>query len=221
MRFQPPRQLQRAARLRLHPDPQGLESLEQHPGIESGKGGTGGPQEGEHCRPSPGRSRRAPRPPSTLPWPSRYLVAEWITRSAPSSKGRCRAGVQKQLSTTSSAPVASGQTRKRLDIEHLRQRIRRCLEIQEPRVRTAAPLSMPDVGSVDVVGFDSELGKDGAEQLHRGAENPGRRHHMVAGLEQSHRSREDGRHPGSGRDARLRALPAPRAAPGTPSRWDW
>jgi hypothetical protein len=43
-------------------------------------------------------------PPSTRPWPSRYLVAEWITRSAPIFSGRCRAGVQKQLSTTSKAP---------------------------------------------------------------------------------------------------------------------
>ena len=40
-------------------------------------------------------------PPTQRPWPSKYLVAEWITISAPSSSGRCRAGVQKQLSTTS------------------------------------------------------------------------------------------------------------------------
>ena len=43
-------------------------------------------------------------PPITRPWPSRNFVAEWITRSAPCSIGRCSAGVQKQLSTTSSAP---------------------------------------------------------------------------------------------------------------------
>ena len=47
----------------------------------------------------------ATAPPSTRPWPSRYLVAEWITRSAPSSRGRCRIGVQKTLSTASSAPA--------------------------------------------------------------------------------------------------------------------
>ncbi len=35
-----------------------------------------------------------------------YLVAEWITTSAPSFSGCCRAGVQKQLSTASSAPLA-------------------------------------------------------------------------------------------------------------------
>src|ERR1039458_6211334 len=43
-------------------------------------------------------------PPSTRPCPSMYLVAEWITISAPNCSGRCRIGVQKQLSTASSAP---------------------------------------------------------------------------------------------------------------------
>ncbi len=42
-------------------------------------------------------------PPTQRPWPSRYLVAEWITRSAPSSSGRCSAGVQNTLSTARSA----------------------------------------------------------------------------------------------------------------------
>ena len=45
-------------------------------------------------------------PASTRPWPSRYLVAEWITRSAPSSIGRCSAGEHMQLSTASSAPAS-------------------------------------------------------------------------------------------------------------------
>ena len=40
-------------------------------------------------------------PPTQRPWPSMYLVAEWITMSAPRSSGRWRTGVQKQLSTTS------------------------------------------------------------------------------------------------------------------------
>ena len=43
-------------------------------------------------------------PPKQRPWPSRYLVAEWMTISAPQSRGRCRAGVQKQLSTASRTP---------------------------------------------------------------------------------------------------------------------
>jgi len=39
-------------------------------------------------------------PPNTRPCPSIYLVAEWITRSAPYLMGCCRIGVAKQLSTT-------------------------------------------------------------------------------------------------------------------------
>ena len=45
-------------------------------------------------------------PAITLPCPSRCLVAACITRSAPHSVGRCSAGEQKVLSTTSSAPPA-------------------------------------------------------------------------------------------------------------------
>src|SRR5690606_40396311 len=41
-----------------------------------------------------------------LPISSMYLVAEWMTMSAPRSRGFCSAGVQKQLSTASSAPCS-------------------------------------------------------------------------------------------------------------------
>ena len=44
-------------------------------------------------------------PATTRPWPSRYLVPECTTTSAPKSIGRCRAGVQKQLSTAKTAPA--------------------------------------------------------------------------------------------------------------------
>ena len=42
-------------------------------------------------------------PAITRPWPSRYLVPLWMTRSAPSFTGCCKAGLQKQLSTASKA----------------------------------------------------------------------------------------------------------------------
>ena len=44
-------------------------------------------------------------PPSTLPCPSRCLVAECTTKSAPSAIGRCSAGVHSTLSTASAAPA--------------------------------------------------------------------------------------------------------------------
>ena len=46
-------------------------------------------------------------PPTTSEWPPRYFVAEWSTRSAPSSSGRCRYGVAKVLSTTVIAPATA------------------------------------------------------------------------------------------------------------------
>jgi hypothetical protein len=47
----------------------------------------------------------AQAPAITRPWPSRNLVPECMTMSAPSVTGRCSAGVAKQLSTHSSAPA--------------------------------------------------------------------------------------------------------------------
>ena len=49
-------------------------------------------------------ARPTSAPPKTRPWPSRYLVAEWVTISAPRARGCCKTGVQKQLSTARIAP---------------------------------------------------------------------------------------------------------------------
>ena len=43
-------------------------------------------------------------PPKTLPCPSMCLVAEYIIISAPNSRGFCRIGVAKTLSTITFAP---------------------------------------------------------------------------------------------------------------------
>ena len=45
-------------------------------------------------------------PPIEVPWPPMNLVAEWITMSAPWSKGRSRKGVGIVLSTTSGIPAS-------------------------------------------------------------------------------------------------------------------
>ena len=45
-------------------------------------------------------------PASTSLWPFRYLVAECMTRSAPSSSGRVSSGVGTVLSTATTAPAA-------------------------------------------------------------------------------------------------------------------
>ena len=45
-------------------------------------------------------------PPTAAPWPSMYLVVEWVTMSAPHSKGRQFTGVAKVLSTIRGTPRA-------------------------------------------------------------------------------------------------------------------
>ena len=51
-------------------------------------------------------------PAITRPWPSKYLVPECITISAPMSMGRCKMGVAKQLSTASKAPALCASSAK-------------------------------------------------------------------------------------------------------------
>ena len=98
-------ELERRADCGQHAQLERLQALEQHPGVErrraSGRRCAG--RAPAHRPPAP--SSRHTAPPITRPCPSRYLVAEWITMSAPSSSGRCSAGVQNTLSTTSSAPA--------------------------------------------------------------------------------------------------------------------
>src|SRR5262245_47011098 len=49
-------------------------------------------------------------PPIDVPCPPRYLVAEWITTSAPKSKGRHRYGDASVESTTSGTPASWATT---------------------------------------------------------------------------------------------------------------
>ena len=51
-------------------------------------------------------------PAMTRPCPSRYLVPECMTMSAPISIGRCKIGVAKQLSTASHAPALCARSAK-------------------------------------------------------------------------------------------------------------
>ena len=51
-------------------------------------------------------SRVTTTPPSTSPWPARYLVTLCTLKCAPNSRGRASSGVAKVLSTTSAAPTS-------------------------------------------------------------------------------------------------------------------
>ena len=52
-------------------------------------------------------------PPTPTPWPSMYLVVEWVTMSAPHSMGRQKTGVGKVLSTISGTPWSCAALAKR------------------------------------------------------------------------------------------------------------
>ena len=58
------------------------------------------------------------QPPTAAPWPSIYLVVEWVTMSAPHSNGRQLTGVANVLSTISGTPCAWAAFGKFLDIQH-------------------------------------------------------------------------------------------------------
>lgn len=57
-------------------------------------------------------------PPTALAWPSMYLVVEWVTMSAPHSKGWQFTGVAKVLSTMRGTPWAWGRPGELLKVQH-------------------------------------------------------------------------------------------------------
>ena len=74
-------------------------------------------------------------PPSDVPCPPRYLVAECTTMSAPKSFTRCRYGVATVWSITRGTRAARATRGDRADVEHLRVRIGDRLGEQRARGR--------------------------------------------------------------------------------------
>ena len=82
-------------------------AAQQQPGLEAARGSRRrrGAASSMRCQKSSLRAvTRAPA--TTSLWPFRYLVAECITRSAPSAIGRVSTGVATVLSTASRAPAS-------------------------------------------------------------------------------------------------------------------
>ena len=77
-------------------------------------------------------SRAMTTPPRTSLWPPRYFVVECITRSAPSSSGRCSIGVAHVLSTTSRAPARRAIAAAAAMSVDVQPRVRRRLDPDEP-----------------------------------------------------------------------------------------
>ena len=73
------------------------------------------------------------QPPTTLAWPSMYLVVEWVTMSQPNSKGRQRTGVGKVLSMTRGTLWAWAMLRQSLDVADDQRRVGHRLAKHQPR----------------------------------------------------------------------------------------
>ena len=149
-------------------------------------------------------------PAMTRPWPSRYLVPEWMTRSAPSVTGRCSAGLQKQLSTASSAPpacaISASAAMSQTSVSGLVGVSANSSRVVGVIAARHAAGSVCDTKLV----LDAEL-REVLEQLDRRAEHALRAHHVVAGLQQAQDQHQDRRH--AARRCRC-SRPCPPAPPG-------
>jgi hypothetical protein len=145
-------------------------------------------------------------PPSTRPWPSMYLVAEWMTRSAPSSSGRCRMGVQKQLSTATRMPWAWAMAvRARISAISVSGLDGVSRKNSFVSGWIAASHAAGSVCGTKVVVMPVRV-QDVREQLHGGAEQAVGSDDVVALLEVRQHSRHDRRHAAGRGDAILGAF---------------
>ncbi len=84
------------------------------------------------------RSREPARaPPIRSLWPASVFVRLCITRSAPRARGRCRCGVAKVLSTTTTSARACADRARGREVHDLERGVRRALE--DERAASSAP----------------------------------------------------------------------------------
>jgi hypothetical protein len=99
-----------------------------------------------------------------------------------------------------------GDLGQRRDVIDLGERIRRCLDEHQLRVRLHGGTEALRPGAGDEGGIDAEAREDVAEQLLGRAEQAARGDDVVARLEQRHHGRQDGRHAAGRGDAAFRAF---------------
>ncbi len=133
-------------------------------------------------------SNTTTRPAFTSEWPARYLVAEWMTISAPKSSGCCRYGVTNVLSTMDSAPYRCAMAEMRLTLLICRQRVGQRLEIYGAGRAAASVVPLISgverlvVGGVDAVELQPALGEVLVEQRIRAAVDVLADHDAAPGL---------------------------------------
>ena len=98
-------------------------------------------------------------PPIRSEWPPMYFVTLCTTASAPSSSGRCSAGVANVLSTTTRAPASCAACATAPDVDDLEHRVRRRLEpARRGSARGGRRADRVEVGEIDVVENDKPQG---------------------------------------------------------------
>ena len=96
--------------------------------------------------------------------------------------------------------------RHRRDVGHFGQRIGRCLQKEQLRLRLHGGFPFADIGGGDKSRLHAELFQDAAEQIDRRAEDTARGDDVVAAFQQPHATGQNRRHAGSCRHALFRAL---------------
>ena len=122
MRGQPLRHAAGVGALPLHAQREGLDAAHGQVAFERPQHRPDGARQARAGRRS-ARRRSPPTPPSTSPWPARYLVTLCTLKCAPNSSGRAISGVAKVLSTTSAAPASRAISAMRSICAHAQQRI--------------------------------------------------------------------------------------------------
>ena len=133
-------------------------------------------------------------PPSVVPWPARYLVAECTTMSAPSASGLHRNGLGHGVVDDQRQPVRMRHVGHRGDVEHRQAGVAQALGEDRAGVGLDRRGKGLGLGRIDEAGCDAELGQVDRQHRHAAAVQRAGGHHMVAGLQQGHQRHRLGRH---------------------------
>ena len=123
-------------------------------------------------------------PPTLSLWPFRYFVVLWMTRSAPSSIGRCTLGLANVLSTTITMSCRRAIAADGGDVGQPQHRVGRRLEEQHPRLRRDRGLDLIELRGVDVAERQPVARQHLVEQPERAAVGVVGDDDVIAGREQ-------------------------------------
>ena len=205
MLLEPARQLQRALRLREHPQFERLHAAVDDPGIEGRNGRPGGAQEADHAVhdwPLGAADRAAQHPALAVEMLGCRMHDEIGAEfDRPLQRRRAQHVVHRKHGTR-----LFRQRGQRGDVGDLAERVGGGLQEQELRVRPQRALPLAKARGRHEGRLDAELREQRRIELHGGAEHGVRTHHVLARLEHHHRQAQDRGHAGGGRDAGVRAF---------------